>query len=137
MTAGSPAPCRVAILDDDADTAAAVAAVFGRSGLRATAFSMAEALLQACDECTFDAFVLDWMLEAGTSLAMIRRLRMRKPSARSPIFMLSGSLAMAGQLSDLALAQAIGAHDLQYRVKPYPPRRLAPQELLAAVRVRT
>lgn len=133
MTTGSPVACRVAILDDDIDTAASIAAVLGRSGLQAAAFSTAASLLQACDEHAFDAFVLDWLLEQGTTLGVIRTLRAQGASARAPIFLLSGSLAQGDHPSDVALAQAIDSHDLRYRVKPYAPRRLA-QEICAAVR---
>ena len=135
MTTASLRVCRVAVVDDDYDTATATAAVLCRSGLRAAVFSTVVSLLEACNDEEFDAFVLDWQLADSTSLDLVRTLRARDQSARAPIFLLSGSLAVKGLPCDSVMAQAIKSYDLRYRLKPYSPLRLA-QELLATLHQR-
>ena len=130
MTTASLRVYRVAILDDDYDAATAVAAVLRRSDLRTAVFGTVESLLEACDDEGFDAFVLDWLLADRTTLDLVRVLRARRQSARAPIFLLSGSLAVDGFPCDPVLAHAISSYDLCYRLKPYSALRLA-QELLA------
>ena len=130
MTAASSHICRVAVVDDDYDTAAATATVLCKSGVRAAVFSTVVSLLEACSNEEFDAFVLDWQLEDCTSLGLIRTLRARHPSARAPIFLLSGNLAVEDSPGGSVIAQAINSYGLRYRLKPYSSLRLA-QELLA------
>ena len=45
--------------------------------------------------------------------------------ALTPIFLLSGNLAVGGVPSDVALSQAIERHQLFYRAKPYSMVKLA------------
>jgi DNA-binding response OmpR family regulator len=123
---------RVAVLDDDADLVLALAAALGRSGFEAAQFGTVESLLQACDDMSFDAFVIDWQLADCTTQELVETLRKRVRSAQVPIFLLSGQTAIGGIPCDAAMRAAITAYRLIYRAKPFSARRLA-HELVAAL----
>jgi DNA-binding NtrC family response regulator len=115
----------VAVLDDDADLTASLAAILRRMNLQAFEFTDAAALAAASRACAFDAYVLDWLLDDVTAITLIQDLRSQESSARAPIFLLSGNLAVGGVPSDAALFEAIERHQLFYRAKPYSAVRLA------------
>lgn len=115
----------VAVLDDDSDVTASIAAVLRRLHLSAVEFNDPAMLAAESRRRAFDAYVLDWLMDEVTALALIEDLRGRESSARSPIFLLSGNLALGGVPSDPALLDAIARHRLIYRAKPYSTLKLA------------
>ena len=115
----------VAVLDDDADVTASIAAMLRRFDLCAVEFTDPAALAAHDGEGSFDAFVLDWLLGDTTALALIQAIRARAANADAPIFLLSGNLAVGGIPSDPELLSAIEHHHLVYRAKPYSTIKLA------------
>ncbi|RZL90102.1 MAG: response regulator [Variovorax sp.] len=115
----------VAVLDDDADLTASIVANLRRMNLRAFEFTNGQTLAIESRARAFDAYVLDWLLDDVTAITLIEDLRSQPSSARAPIFLLSGNLAVGGVPSDAALFDAIERHQLIYRAKPYSTVKLA------------
>lgn len=120
-----PLVCKVAVLDDDQDAAASIAAILTQQGLDAAPFTTSESLEAATRHEQFAAFVLDWLLGDTTAATLIVKLRADPALAKAPIFLLSGNLALGGVPSDPDLAAAIRQYQLAYRPKPYSSIRLA------------
>lgn len=115
----------VAVLDDDADVTASIAAMLRRMNLQAFEFTDAGVLAAEARKRAFDAYVLDWLVDDVPAIALIEDLRGRPSSAHTPIFLLSGNLAVGGVPSDPDLLDAIERHQLLYRAKPYSIVKLA------------
>lgn len=128
-----PVLLKVAVLDDDHDVAASVAAILTKQGLDASAFTSCDGLEAAVRTEIFAAFVLDWFLGDGTAAALIVRLRSDRTLAKAPIFLLSGNLSVGGVPTDPHLAAVIRRYQLRYRAKPYSSVRLA-KDLSQALR---
>ena len=126
---------RVAALDDDPAAVASVTAILSQSGFQVFPFTDALQLEWASHAAPFAAYVLDWYLGSTTAAALIEGLRRSPGSARAPIFVLSGNLAVGGVPMDEALARIINRHRVQYRAKPYSALKLA-AELRLALRER-
>ncbi len=129
---GSLHRSKVAVLDDDRDTATSIADLLTRQGFLASAYSNAQSLETAAGRDGFVAFVLDWMLGEGTAAGLIVKLRADPALARAPIFLLSGNLAVSGVPHDPDLVSAIRDYQLHFRSKPYSSVLLA-KELASAL----
>lgn len=116
---------RVAALDDDPAAVASVTAILNQSGFQVFPFTDALQLERASHAAPFAAYVLDWYLGSTTAAPLIEGLRRSPGSARAPIFVLSGNLAVGGVPMDEALARIIDRHRVQYRAKPYSGVKLA------------
>lgn len=122
---GPVAPLYVAVLDDDADVVDAISTALRLRGLEVRGFIDPVELAAAARDTRFDAYVLDWLLGDVTALDIVIELRRDAAHQHTPIFLLSGNLALGGVPTDPVLAQAITAHRLFYRAKPYSTRQLA------------
>lgn len=103
----------------------AIATVLRMRGLEVQGFIGQAELAAAARETRFDAYVLDWLLGDVTAQDIVIQLRGDPASHRTPIFLLSGNLALSGVPTDPVLAQTITTHQLFYRAKPYSMRLLA------------
>ena len=119
---------RVAVLDDDPDTADSIVASMKARHFDASGYQDPDELLRALGSCRFDAFVVDWQLSHGTSAPLIQELRRRRETSQAPIYVLSGNLTIDGIPADVDLARAVQAYGVRYRCKPFSIRRLC-QEL--------
>ncbi|MBX3602335.1 MAG: hypothetical protein KF863_17105 [Rubrivivax sp.] len=131
MTRGNGLRPRVAALDDDPAAVASVTAILTQSGFDVAPYTDATQLERASRTAPFAAYVLDWYLGSITAAGLIEELRRSPASAHSPIFLLSGNLAVGGVPTDEALARIIHRHRVQYRAKPYSGVRLAADLRLA------
>jgi DNA-binding response OmpR family regulator len=122
---------RIAALDDDPAAVASVTAILNQSGFEVLPYIDADQLERASRAEPFAAYVLDWYLGSTTAAALIETLRRSPASARAPIFVLSGNLALGGMPTDQALACLIESHRVQYRAKPYSGLKLAADLRLA------
>ncbi|MDM0116780.1 hypothetical protein QTI66_32100 [Variovorax sp. J22R133] len=109
----------------------AIATVLGMRGLEVQGFIGQGELAEAVSKTRFDAYVLDWLLGDATALDVVIQLRGDPANHNTPIFLLSGNLALSGVPIDPVLAQTITAHRLFYRAKPYSMRLLARDILIA------
>jgi CheY-like chemotaxis protein len=116
---------RVAVLDDDEDVVASIAAVLRSQGLHVEEFSSTKAFLAAKDRESYDAYVVDWLLGDVTALGVVASLRSHEASRAVPIILLSGNIALAGVPTDPVLAATIEQYRLLYRAKPYSTLQLA------------
>lgn len=109
---------RVAIVDDDSDTAASIAGVMTAMGLLADHFADAASLLAVHEPFSYDAYVVDWSLERGTAEGLLRRLHAH-PSSRAALrILLSGSLGKR-------MHETAAQFGFEYRRKPCSIRSLA------------
>lgn len=84
------APQRVAILDDELDSARAVMAFLCAKGLDAQAFGSSADLAAAMQAQHFDGYVVDWLLGTSTAADVLARIRSRQPAA--PLIILTGQI---------------------------------------------
>jgi len=86
-----PAP-RIAALDDRTDIADGITAFFARQGIRVSAFNDVESLLEVVRVQPFEAYILDWCIDAdATSEPAIAYIREFQKS-NVPITILTGEL---------------------------------------------
>lgn len=131
VTLGDDLRPRIAALDDDSAAVASVTAILTQSGFDVVPYTDATQLERASRAAPFAAFVLDWYLGSTTAAGLVEALRRSPASAGSPIFLLSGNLAVGGVPTDEALARIIHRHRVQYRAKPYSGVKLAADLRLA------
>jgi DNA-binding response OmpR family regulator len=131
VTLGDGLQPRIAALDDDPAAVASVTAILTQSGFEVVPYTDATQLERASWTAPFAAYVLDWYLGSTTAAGLIDALRRNPASAHSPIFLLSGNLAVGGVPTDEALAHIINRHRVQYRAKPYSGVKLAADLRLA------
>ena len=84
-------PRRVAVLDDDGDSAQSIVDFLSAKGLDAKPFDCASSLLAAMDAEPFDGFVVDWLLGENTAKDLLSQIRVRMPSG--PLVILTGQIA--------------------------------------------
>jgi CheY-like chemotaxis protein len=73
-------PRRVAVLDDDSDSAQSIVDFLGAKGMDAQPFNCAVELLAAMETEPFDGFVVDWLLGDTTAKDLLSKIRARVPS---------------------------------------------------------
>jgi ActR/RegA family two-component response regulator len=84
-------PKRVAVLDDDSDSAQSIVDFLSAKGLDAKPFDCATNLLAAMEDEHFDGFVVDWLLGENTAKDLLSKIRVRVPSG--PLVILTGQIA--------------------------------------------
>jgi two-component system OmpR family response regulator len=114
MTPSPPSPV-VAVVEDDAEIRALVAAHLGREGFEAVACPDGAALDRLRAERRVDAIVLDVMIPGEDGLSICRRIA---AEGRIPIIIVSAR----GEDLDRIIGLEIGADD--YLPKPFNPREL-------------
>jgi two-component system OmpR family response regulator len=119
---GLEALARILIIEDDADTAAEIAACLGAAGYDAVVAGDGETGLASALVEPFDAVTLDRMLPGCDGLEALRDLR--RAGVDAPVLMLSA----LGDVDDRVTGLRAGGDD--YMVKPF-----APAELLARLEV--
>jgi len=112
------ARARIAVLDDDADSASALSDWFNELGYEAHSYTSAAQLL-ATPLSEHDAFVVDLILAGGqTSQAVVERIRQAQPQA--PIVLLTGQLR-DGTASEATLATILRTQGVTFFEKPVRP----------------
>ncbi len=91
-------PRRVAVLDDDRDSAQSIVDFLGAKGLDAQPFNCAIDLLAAMESQPFDGFVVDWLLGDNTAKDLLSKIRARVPSG--PVVILTGQIATGAASED-------------------------------------
>jgi len=91
LTVRSHPHLQVAVLEDDRHAAAALVEAFRPLGIAATPYADCAALLAALRHRRFDAYVLDWLIGAGTAAGAVTAIRHLRP--RAPIVVVTGALA--------------------------------------------
>lgn len=112
------ARARIAILDDDFDSATAIAAFAKARGFDASAFQNLADLREAIRIEDFDAYILDWLLNDTTSLELIAGIR--KSGRSCPIIVLTGQVE-TGRVQESELTHAGLAYKLEVKEKPIRP----------------
>jgi ActR/RegA family two-component response regulator len=84
-------PRRVAVLDDDSDSAQSIVDFLGAKGMDAQPFNCAGDLLAAMESEPFEGFVVDWLLGDTTAKDLPSKIRARVPSG--PVVILTGQIA--------------------------------------------
>ncbi len=110
-----PGMRRIAVLDDDRDTADGLCAQLRRQGYEAKAYYDAASFKAESASEKFDGYVLDWVLGNATAGELI--VMLRDQGVQSPIAILSGYIHEENdQLHQIAAAQA--THKVQVVGKP-------------------
>lgn len=100
-----PAPRRVAVLDDEMDSAQSIVDFLAAKGIDAHAFSTGDALLSAMDAEHFDGFIVDWLLGSKTASDLLGQIRAHQSAG--PLIILTGQISTGMAKEDeLAVAGA-------------------------------
>jgi len=93
---------RVAVLDDQQDTADSISAMLASSGCAVETFTDGKKLLADMEQRSYDAFVIDWLIDGGrnTSETILAKIRETQPSAR--IVLLTGQIGRDAEPNDIA-----------------------------------
>lgn len=105
----------VAVLDDDPNVADSIVSSFEMLGYGARPFYSAADLLKGAAKIAFDCFVLDWVVDDGTVLDLVRSLRTADSSC--PIVILTAQVS-TGAIDETEIADAIKRYDLLFCEKP-------------------
>jgi ActR/RegA family two-component response regulator len=108
-------PRRVAVVDDDEDLTAAIVEFLQHKGLDAVPYRDEEHVRTALKTSSFDAFILDWVLDHGNVKDLMAAIRAKHPT--SPIIILTGQLN-GDAAKESELASAIAFHRAQLYEKP-------------------
>lgn len=103
----------VLIVEDEDALSTLLEYNFGKEGFETGVAKDGEEALIMAEERTPDIVLLDWMLPKLSGVEVCRRLRRRKPTAKTPIIMLTAR----GDETDRVTGLDYGADD--YMVKPY------------------
>ena len=115
-TQGQPAKT-VAVLDDDRDVCDTLCDGLALDGFKAIPFYDLNSFLASLDDSHYDAFVMDWMLSAGTAEDALIAIRERH--LHEPIALLTGKAADLGvQIG--RLTACLTKYDARYFTKPTP-----------------
>lgn len=107
---------KVAIVDDERDSADTVRDYLNEVGYAATAFYTPQCVRDAMRTTVFDAYVVDWMLGHETSEALVRHIR-AIAAPGTPIVLLTGKL-VSGQADQSELGRAMVRFNLLWHEKP-------------------
>ena len=118
-----PAPVTVYVIDDAPMIASSLVEILNLSGVHATAFTSAEAALEASKSGYPSWLIADVIMPGVNGIELAIQLQLRCPGCK--VLLLSGQVA-TGDLLDSARA---GGHDFQILAKP-----IHPSDLLAAIR---
>jgi len=114
--ASAPRP-RVALLEDDDNAAAVVAMALEGEGMVVQAHKTPADLAASLTRRPFQAYVIDWLLGAGTAEAAIRQIRARQPAV--PIAITTGALHTGaeteGSLIPFAEQFSVGIFEKPFR----------------------
>ena len=111
-------PRRVAVLDDDSDSAQSIVDFLGAKGMDAQPFNCAGDLLAAMESEPFEGFVVDWLLGDTTAKDLLSKIRARVPSG--PVVILTGQIA-TGIASEEELAMVGASYRALLYEKPTRP----------------
>jgi DNA-binding response OmpR family regulator len=109
----------IAVVEDDEDIRAVVAAGLGREGFRVRQYADGRGLLAELRRERPDLVVLDVMLPDTDGFALCRALKAERDLAALPLIMLTART----EESDRVLGLELGADD--YVAKPFSPKELA------------
>jgi CheY-like chemotaxis protein len=107
---------KVAIVDDEHDSADAVRDYLNEVGYAAFAFYTPQCVRDAMRTTVFDAYVIDWMLGSETSEDLVRHIR-TITATTTPIMLLTGKL-VSGQADQSELGRAMVRFNLLWHEKP-------------------
>lgn len=116
-----PPPRRVAVLDDDIESAQTIAEFLGTRGIEAAPFSCPSQLLSALETSHFDGFVLDWLLNGATALDILPQIRDHNQTG--PLLILTGQLK-TGVADEVELESVGGSYRALLFEKPTRPMTL-------------
>ena len=105
---------RIAVLDDDHDLTDSVCAHLQDTGYEAKGYYRTPDLQVAYKAQPFDAYLIDWIVGEGNTLALIAEIRAQSPV---PILVLTAQMA-TGAVDEDEIAAAVSAHDLVFTEKP-------------------
>ena len=108
---------RVAILDDERETAASIAEHFSDQGCDVQAFTRVEDLVVHMKAQPFDGYVIDWVLPEGSASELIGIIRAGDPECS--IAILTGKMWEDVSVGN-AVTQALSTYKLQFFQKPTP-----------------
>lgn len=111
-------PKRVAVLDDDRDSARSIVDFLCAKGMDAQPFSRAIDLLTAMENQPFDGFVVDWLLGDNTAKDLLSKIRARVPSG--PVVILTGQIG-TGAASEAELVMVGSSYRALLFEKPTRP----------------
>lgn len=109
------AVARIAVVDDDGDSAEGVCAYLRGAGLDAHAFTSVSSAQAKIEDAPFDGYVIDWLLGGETAGRLIRQIREHDDSC--PVIVLTGQVA-TGRADEDSLAAAVETFRLDYFEKP-------------------
>jgi ActR/RegA family two-component response regulator len=119
---------RVAIIDDDANTAASMAQHFTDRGCEAQGFTDVETLVGHMKLRPFDAYLVDWVLDEGTAAELVAMIR--SEDRECPIAILTGRMQEDVRIES-AVAEALSTYKLMFFQKPTPLPLISSQLLRA------
>lgn len=100
---GNPA-MRVAVLDDQVDTADSIAIALKNKGCIVTTYTKSDELIDDLARVPHDAFVIDWLLQEGTAEHVLAAIRKQAKNAR--ILLLTGQIGEGRDAQANAVAEA-------------------------------
>jgi CheY-like chemotaxis protein len=121
-------PRRIAILDDDKSEGASLAEHFAERGCEAQAFTRVDDLVGHMKVRSFDAYVIDWVLDEGTAAELLAMIRAEDPEC--PVAILTGKIE-ADVRVEAAVAEALSTYKLLFFQKPTRPPLISSQLLRA------
>jgi ActR/RegA family two-component response regulator len=108
-------PRRIAILDDDESESASLAEYFRERGCEAEAFTRVDDLVGHMKVRSYDAYVIDWVLNEGNAAELLAMIR--ADDAECPIAILTGKMEADVRI-EAAVAEALSTYKLLFFQKP-------------------
>ena len=106
---------RLAVLDDDAEEAAALKEHFSDRGCEVHAFTRVEDLVGHMKAQRFDGYIIDWVLGEGSAAELVGMIR--ADDRECPIAVLTGKMKEDLMLEPV-VAEAVSTYKLQFFEKP-------------------
>ena len=126
-------PGRILIVDDEAHIRKVLELKIKGAGYELRSFSNARAAYDAAAEFEPDVIVTDFRMPGEMNgLELVRKIRGSEALAKTPIILLTGSVAVMRKLKE----QLIDVGILEFMAKPFSPRNLIHkiEEFMAALR---